>query len=270
MKLRTFEWIVVVYFGYLATAALAVPLPVERKRHVVLTAVLVVISVFSVARLGDLRSTFGLRVWMPLAYLLVGYWLPALFVKTPNQPLERALLILDRRWFGPEGLQTFAARAPRILIELFEVVYLLCYPLVPAGFMCLYVAGLPEEIARFWTAVLLASLPCYGLLPWFPTRPPRAVEQPVVRPRSRVRLLNLRVLGRASIQLNTFPSAHAAASVATALAVGVSVPPAGLVLGLIALAIAVGSVVGRYHYAADALSGTALGFAGFMFSRLVS
>ncbi len=270
MKLRTFEWIVVVYFGYLATAALAVPLPVERKRHVVLTAVLVVISVFSVARLGDLRSTFGLRVWMPLAYLLVGYWLPALFVKTPNQPLERALLILDRRWFGPEGLQTFAARAPRILIELFEVAYLLCYPLVPAGFMCLYVAGLPEEIARFWTAVLLASLPCYGLLPWFPTRPPRAVEQPVVRPRSRVRLLNLRVLGRASIQLNTFPSAHAAASVATALAVGVSVPPAGLVLGLIALAIAVGSVVGRYHYAADALSGTALGFAGFMFSRLVS
>jgi hypothetical protein len=270
MGLRAFEWIVVAYFGYLATAALAVRLPVQRKRRIVLTAVLVVVSVFSLARLEDLRSLLGVREWMPLAYLLAGYWLPAIFVKTPNLPLERALLALDHRWFGPEGLPTFAAHAPRLLIEAFEVAYLLCYPLVPTGFVCLYLAGSPEESGRFWTAVLLASLPCYGLLPWLPTRPPRALEQPVARPRSRVRLLNLKVLGRASIHLNTFPSAHASASLAAALAVGVSVPSAGLVLGLIALAISVGSVVGRYHYAADALSGTVLAVVGFLVSRTVS
>ena len=94
VKLRAFEWIVVVYFAYLATAAIAVPLPLERRRHVVLTAVLVLISILSLARFGDLRSTFVLRDWMPLTYLLIGYWLPAVFVKTPNQPLERALLAL--------------------------------------------------------------------------------------------------------------------------------------------------------------------------------
>jgi membrane-associated phospholipid phosphatase len=204
---------------------------------------------------------------MPLTYLLLGYWLPALCVKTPNPALERALLALDHRWFGAEGLTTFAARAPRVLIELFEVAYLACYPLVPAGFAYLYVAGPPEEIDRFWTAVLLASFSCYGLLPWLPTRPPRALERTPAPPRSRVRRLNLLVLGRASIQLNTFPSGHAAASLATALAVGVCLPAAGLVLGLIALGILLGSVLGRYHYAADALSGAALAVLGFLVSR---
>lgn len=270
MRVRVFEWIALVYFVYLATAAIAVPLPVGRRRHVVVVAVLVVTSILTLARLGGLRSAFVLRDWMPLTYILLGYWLPALFVTTPDQALERALLALDHRWFGPEGLTTFAARAPRALIELFEVAYLFCYPLVPAGFACLYVAGPPEEIDRFWTAVLLAALSCYGLLPWLPTRPPRALEQRSVPSLSRVRPLNLRVLGRASIQLNTFPSGHVAASLATALAVGVRLPLAGIVLGLIALAISLGSILGRYHYAVDALSGAALAVVAFAVSRWVS
>ncbi|HYJ52589.1 MAG TPA: hypothetical protein VEW04_05400 [Allosphingosinicella sp.] len=46
-------------------------------------------------------------------------------------------------------------------------------------------------------------------------------------------------------------------------------PLAGAALGLLALAIAVGSVVGRYHYAADALAGMALALIGFAISRFV-
>jgi membrane-associated phospholipid phosphatase len=83
------------------------------------------------------------------------------------------------------------------------------------------------------------------------------------------RRVNLRVLGVASVQLNTFPSGHAAASLATALAVGARLPIAGLLLGLLALAIALGSVAGRYHYAADALAGAALAIVAFVISRAV-
>jgi membrane-associated phospholipid phosphatase len=79
----------------------------------------------------------------------------------------------------------------------------------------------------------------------------------------------LRVLGVASVQLNTFPSGHAAASLATALAVGARLPLVGLSLGLLALAIALGSVAGRYHYAADALTGAGLAFLAFVISRSV-
>ena len=84
-----------------------------------------------------------------------------------------------------------------------------------------------------------------------------------------IRGLNVRVLGVVSNQLNTFPSGHAAASLATALAVGAPLPWAGLLFGLLALAIAIGSVVGRYHYAADALAGVAIALLGFVISRLV-
>ena len=84
-----------------------------------------------------------------------------------------------------------------------------------------------------------------------------------------IRGLNVRVLGVVSNQLNTFPSGHAAASLATALAVGARLPLAGFALGLLALAIAIGSVVGRYHYAADALAGIALALIAFVMSRLV-
>ena len=82
-----------------------------------------------------------------------------------------------------------------------------------------------------------------------------------------IRRLNLRVLGVASIQLNTFPSGHAAAAAATALAVGARLPLAGVVFGLLALGIAIGSVVGRYHYAADALAGGVIGIVGFLISQ---
>jgi undecaprenyl-diphosphatase len=88
-------------------------------------------------------------------------------------------------------------------------------------------------------------------------------------PSGPVRRLNLRVLGLASVQLNTFPSGHAAGSLATALAVGAHLPSAGVPLGLLALAISIASVVGRYHYAADALAGAALALLGFLISRAV-
>jgi membrane-associated phospholipid phosphatase len=210
-----------------------------------------------------------LRDWMPLAYILLGYWLPALLVTSTNEGFERRLLTLDHRWLGVENLRTISERTPRPVIELLEFAYLFCYPMVPIGFACLYVAGLHEESDRFWTAVLAAVVGCYGVLPWLPTRPPRAIEGEPVRSSALVRRVNLRVLGLASIQLNTFPSGHVAASLATALAVCARLPLVGLPLVLLALAIAIGSVVGRYHYAADALAGAALALLGFVISRWV-
>jgi membrane-associated phospholipid phosphatase len=79
----------------------------------------------------------------------------------------------------------------------------------------------------------------------------------------------LDVLSRASIQLNTFPSGHAATAVAAALAVGARLPLPGLMMSVIALGILGGSVLGRYHYAADALSGAVLALVGFVVSRFV-
>ena len=268
MGLRASEWITVAYFAYLGGAAAVVPrLGRPQRLRAIVTAIAVMITVLAVAAFGA-RATVW-RDWMPIAYILIGYWLPALLVTSTNQAFERRLLTFDRRWLGTGTVTTIGERAPRPVIELLELAYLCCSPMIPIGLASLHVAGLQEESDRFWTAVLLAVFGCYGVLPWLPTRPPRAIDDAPARSSGLVRRVNLRVLGLASIQLNTFPSGHAAASLATALAVGARLPLVGLPLGLLALAIAIGSVVGRYHYAADALAGAALALLGFVISRWV-
>jgi membrane-associated phospholipid phosphatase len=65
------------------------------------------------------------------------------------------------------------------------------------------------------------------------------------------------MLGRVSHELNTFPSGHVAVSCAAAAMVGTVSPAAALVIGVIAVVIAVGAIAGHYHYVVD----VALGFA---------
>ena len=152
MGLRASEWITVAYFAYLAGAAAVVPGIAQRqRRRAIGTAIAVVIVVLTVAAFGT--SALVWRDWMPLMYILLGYRLPALLVTSTNQELERWLLTLDRRWLGMENGTMISERAPRPVIELLELAYLFCYPMVPIGLACLHVAGLRAESDRFWTAV---------------------------------------------------------------------------------------------------------------------
>ncbi len=92
------------------------------------------------------------------------------------------------------------------------------------------------------------------MLPWVQTRPPRALEAGDPWPSS-FRALNLRLLGATSIQVNTFPSGHAAEALTAALLV-LGAPAGIMVLMFVAaLAVSAGAVLGRYHYLADALAG---------------
>jgi membrane-associated phospholipid phosphatase len=133
---------------------------------------------------------------------------------------------------------------------------LLVYLAVPAGATTLAVLGYGNQVDRFWTIVLLAEFVCYGMLPWIQTRPPRAIEtSDGVAHDGVVRRLNLSLVNRASIQVNTLPSGHAAGAVATALAVGTSLPFAGIAFLFMALSISIATVLGRYHYVVDTVLG---------------
>jgi membrane-associated phospholipid phosphatase len=74
--------------------------------------------------------------------------------------------------------------------------------------------------------------------------------------------LNLWLLPHASITFATFPSAHVASTMAAALALLCVLPVTGILFLLLSLSIAIGAVVGRYHYAVDVLLGafTAIAF----------
>ena len=123
--------------------------------------------------------------------------------------------------FGADGLARLEQHAPRALIEYLELAYLLCYAVVPAGYACLVLAGHgADAIDRFWSVVLLAGvhvLRAAALAADACATRRRAVTRQ--RRARRSRKLNLAVLNRASVQWNTFPSGHTAASLATALAV---------------------------------------------------
>ena len=207
----------------------------------------------------------ALNVIVPALTLLLGYRLSGLFFVRPNVGLEGRLQLVDERLLTRSGLLARFRAAPRLAQESSELCYLLVYLVVPAGAVTLAISGHVEQVGRFWTVVFLAEFASYGMLPWIQTRPPRVLEEAARPTPSAVllRRLNLAVLNRGSIQVNTVPSGHAAGAVATALAVGSVMPVAGAVfLGLAAL-IVLATVLGRYHYVVDSALGVLVALAAW-------
>jgi membrane-associated phospholipid phosphatase len=193
------------------------------------------------------------RAWMPVAYLVLGYWIPAILAPSkPDAAFEAWLRDTDA------SLGVTAGRAPAWLREPLELAYLLCYPLVPAACAIVRLFGGAADLDRFWLAVLLAGFACYATLPWLVSRPPRLLT-PFESPATGLAALNTRILRRVSHQLTTFPSGHVAVATAAALAVWPVSRPAGGAIAVVAAGIAGGAVAGRYHFAVDVLLGAVVG-----------
>jgi hypothetical protein len=238
------------FFAYLALLADLQPRVSRRAR----------IRVWTGAALGAALAIAATRLppdgianaWLlPPALLLLGYWTSGLLFVAPMPAVERRLLAIDA------GLRVhaIAARMPRLVAELLELAYIGVYPLIPFALWIAIGAGVTPD--RFWTVILVIDYICFGMLAWIQTRPPRAlgIDLPW---RSAWQRVNHRVVEKSSIQVNTFPSGHAAEALAAALLVlGAS---GSLVTLMFAAAIGVsaGAVLGRYHYAADAIAGWAV------------
>ena len=270
--MRISEWIVCGFFAYLIVLARVRPLSGRRRARVVLVGL---VCVGLVAMLSQLRLRLPMRVardWVPAIYLLEGYWLCGLFFERPMRAVEGRLLQLDRKLFALTRLVPVVRRSPRALLELLELAYLCTYPFIPATLGLLYASDQRAEADRFWIAVIIASFGCYGMLPWLQTRPPRSIEPtgPIDRRPLALRRLNMAVLDRGSVRVNTLPSGHAATALAAALVVGELLPSVRLVLLAVALAIALATVVGRYHYTVDTVLGLAVGVAAWWASGVLS
>lgn len=216
--------------------------------------------------LGSLGGTACVALWIavepsrvlhdwlvPPLVLLLAYWTSGALYSAPSPAWERRLINFDNLL----GIRSWSERMPRALSEFLEVSYAWVYPLIPVA-LAVHLTLTPDADAdRFWTIVLITDFICFGMLPWIPTRPPRALEGGVPW-RATFRRVNARVLGTASIGANTFPSGHAAEALAAALLV-IGAPPVVMVwMFFNAAAIAAGAVFGRYHYAADAIAGFAV------------
>ena len=251
--MAAYESVALAYFVGLSLVAWRGPVPLQRRLIVSVMALAIVGVIAAVAELGS----SVLRGWAPHAYLVVGYWLPAMLTSQPvvATRFERWLVRSDshvRRWLPavPAPLRPFT-----------EVAYLLCYPMIPAAFAMVWTRGVPSDVTRFWVAVLLSGYACYICLPWLVSRPPRLLEGASVSV-DPLAGINGHVLGRVSHGLNTFPSGHVAVSCAASAMLAAVSPAAAVGFGIVAALIAVGAAAGRYHYAVDVLFGFAVAAAG--------
>ena len=198
------------------------------------------------------------RDWAPFLYVSVAYYLSGLLFIAPSPRLEAWLLKWDHRWLGDPT--TRFSRWPSWLVAWLDIIYMLCAPLLPGGFLLLVLTGHSSQANRYWTMVLAADMGAFAPLSVFQTRPPWQIERPAVLAASRVHQLASYVVKNATTGVNTFPSGHVAVTLAVAFGVMSALPIAGGVLLLCALSISVACVVGRYHYTVDVLAGAVLGF----------
>lgn len=255
--MRPFERLAAAYFVVVAVSAWLTDAPRARRLRATLYAGLVLALLGAAAW----RAPSTLRVWLPHAYLVFGYWLPAVVTRGVEHPrFEAWLQRTDERI-----AVRIVRRRPSWLSHYLELAYLFCYPLVPAAFALVFARGASPDVDRFWEAVLLSGYACYVTLPWLTSRPPRLLLAATDAARG-VAAVNAFMLGRVSHQLTTFPSGHAAVSVASALSVASVSGAAGLVFGLLAASIAVAAVVGRYHYTIDVLLGVLVGVVAWALS----
>jgi membrane-associated phospholipid phosphatase len=258
------------YFSYLALVSLTRQEFAPARLPLLVAAA---IGWMCFALVGEAPLSATLEVVVPALALLAGYWMSGRLFVRHDVGIERWLRSVDDAILTRSGVLPWFRQAPGLIAEYFELSYLLVYVAVPAGATVLALAGHADRIDRFWTVVLLAEFACYGMLPWIQTRPPRILEADVgggwglTPPASRTRPIqqfNRRIADRASIRANTIPSGHAAGALATALAVGSSMPVAGVVFAVLAISIAVATVLGRYHYVIDTVLGVAVAVASWV------
>jgi hypothetical protein len=257
-SVRTAEWINTLTFAFFAICAWLRPL--TRSQRVRATAfgvagILLTLAAYWAEAAWRLPALSIVRDWLPAPLMMFVYWQTGQFFSRRNEALEAHLISLDDKILGALFGRQSNPSLGKVSANVFEFAYLFCYPLIPLGMLALYALGLHRHADEYWAAVLPPTYLCYALLPFIQMFPPRLLAADRWRNLSSgpIRGFNLWVLRHGSIQVNTFPSAHVASTMAASLVLLRLAPPVGAVFLVMAAGIALGAVFGRYHYATDAI-----------------
>jgi len=261
--MRISEWIQAGFATIIAVAAWIRPLTARRRSAITLFAGFAIFAVilahFSVRVLAPNQASI-LRDWLPMVLMLVPYWQTGQFFMGPNERIQARLVEIDR-WLL-NLIPPMTGTSGRYTRLFMEWAYMLCYPLVPLGLGVLYAEGLRQYASTYWFIVLVPTYLCYAITPFVPALPPRSIagKQRIAPAPNKGRVMNLWILRYGSIQAISFPSAHVASAIAISCVLLRFVPIAGVIFLIVTFGIAIGAVVGGYHYAIDVLLGAVMAF----------
>jgi len=234
--------------------------PLGRKRQMNAT-VLAAIAIAAIVLARFIRRSLGplaasvLEDWLPVPLLLFPYWQVGQFFTGPDPRTENRLANFDRDLFRALGVVPAQTPISPAVTTYLESAYLMVYPLVPLGVATLYITSSRHAVNYYWIVVLLSTYISLAITPFVRAMPPRVLESYEIfqMPPSKLGAVNRFILRRGGIQAITFPSAHVASAIAASLVLLRVDPWAGLIFLMITVSIAIATVVGGYHYAADAL-----------------
>lgn len=260
--MRNAEWIHLVVFPFLMVLALTMRLPLARRLRALLTGAVGLAVTLVCTRLPEVLPPLAasvVRDWAPAPLMLLVYWQAGQFFVKIQEGFQQKLARMDEWLVAPLLLALQRRKGGRRILGYLEVAYLFCYPMIPFSVATIYLLRMGSETDRYWSTVLPPTYLCYVMVPFAQMLPPRSIDE---RWRGglaggSVKDLNLLILRNASIHANTFPSAHVAASISSGLALMRLDPWVGAVFLWVGVSIAFGAVLGRYHYAADAILGAA-------------
>ena len=277
------EQVTIGFFVYLTLAAFGFGLAAPERWLIVALNTLTVATMVMLSQAQRVRWLASARDLFPGVIILVAYRESGLLLRPDAaHHLDCLFIQWDRVLLQNEFIQAVLRTGAPWLQYYLEFAYLLCYPLVPLGLAAIHfaprrsrsgeVTGAPNRCAidDFWATVLLATLFCFAAYPFFPLTPPHVLFQDVPGPHVKplLRKWNFWLLDHYGVQACIFPSGHVAAVTAVALAVRKHAPRLGVLFLFLAASVAVATVYGRYHYAADAVAGALVGVAAYKVSEV--
>lgn len=254
-RLRSSEWLVIVYFLYVAILAGFYFPPLKAFVFAAIIAAAVVLLARSKPVLRDIVP----MVFALAAYREMDWFTPAV----RDHHLERVWIVWDRYLLDSLHLRAMIESAGLVFPSLLELCYLLVYAVAPAGVAVLFLNHRRASINRFWLAYFAGTFGAYALLPFFLSEPPRVVFPAADLPQVTTvfRSVNLWILGGYAIHASVFPSAHVSSAFSAAFGLNDALPDRPWFargMAIYAVLVAIATVYGRYHYAVDAVAGAAV------------
>jgi PAP2 superfamily len=269
IMLQPVEWFTLSYFAFFICYAWFWKVANGQRIKITLLGFIGILIILIVAAIDHSSRKIipVIRNFSPALLMLIAYWQSGCFYTQPNLKLQNKLVEFDKKVAVFIGKLHLSGAALRWIHHYLESAYLFCYPMVPLGIVILYFLKMGSQVPTFWKVVIPPSFVCYATVAFVQTLPPRTLEAEILLKRGGVQTVNMGIIQRASIQINTFPSAHAAASMAVALAIIQVAPLIGSVLFWLALSISAAAAVCRYHFTADVIVGTLIAIVWFVLLR---